>query len=71
MGFNATCLLELCLAVSWWVLPNLNYSRAVLCTTKCYLSFGLELAVFKTGTLLKAGNAKGEVVPPAWCPTLV
>lgn len=72
MGFNATCLLKLCLAVSWWVLPSLNYSGAVLYTTKCYLSFGLELAVCKTGTfnLHKLVLLLEEVVPPACCPAL-
>lgn len=72
MGFNATCLLKLCLAVSWWVLPSLNYSGAVLCTTKCYLSFGLELAVCKTGmfSLHKLVLLLRELVPPACCPAL-
>lgn len=67
MGFSATCLLELCLAVSWWVLPSLNYSGAVLCTTKCYLCFGLELAVFKAGTfsLHKLVLLWRKMVPPA------
>lgn len=55
--------------------PSLNYSGAVLCTTKCYLSFGLELAVFKTGTfsLHKLVLIQREVVPPAAalpCPAL-
>lgn len=72
MGFNATCLLKLCLSVSWWVLPRLNYSGAELCTTKCYLSVGLELAVFKTGTfsLLKLVLLQRGVVAPACCPAL-
>lgn len=64
MGFNATCLLKLCLAASWWVLSSLNYSGAVLCTTRCYLSFGLELAVFKTGTF---SPHKLVMLREKWC----
>lgn len=50
--------------------PSLNYSGAVLCTTRCDLSFGLELAVFKTGTfrLYKLVLLQRKVVPPGALP---